>query len=97
MPTFIPELNVIVVIDDLQHFYIGTNKSWSNRTRANDIREMKLAISRGIRTIRIYQQDILDSDDWKSKVDEAIKSTEKVVYISSVPGVYDKHIRDMGL
>ena len=55
---------------------------------------MKMALENGYSVLRIYQPDIfMDNLDWRQEIldNMYLKNTPNVTYISSIPGMYDRH------
>lgn len=106
MPDFCPkkkydiaieELKIIIEVDGNQHFSQISNWGTPDFNRANDVYKMKCALENGYRIIRIYQPDILNTKDWREFILHAISSVEKVIYISSIPDIYDKHKQELAI
>jgi very-short-patch-repair endonuclease len=60
---FIPELNLIIEMDGMQHFKQVSNWDCPLKTQERDVFKMKKALEKGISIIRILQEDIWKYDE----------------------------------
>lgn len=94
---FVVKFNVIIEVDGEQHFRQVSNWQSPEITRANDIYKMK-CVQDVHRIIRIDRRVIdNNNDDWKDNLRDAIKSSEKIIYISNDPELYNEHKKDFNL
>jgi hypothetical protein len=60
---FIPELNLIIEMDGMQHFKQVSNWVCPLKTQERDVFKMRQALKKGISIIRILQEDIWNHDE----------------------------------
>ena len=83
---FIPELNIIIELDGLQHFQQVMNWKSPEENQITDKYKMKCANEKNISIIRIIQTDILYGKyDWKT---ELINNIEKIKIENIIQNIY---------
>ena len=82
----IPELNIIIELDGLQHFQQVMNWKSPEENQKTDKYKMKCANENGFSIIRIIQIDVLyDKYDWKT---ELINNIEKIKTDNIIQNIY---------
>jgi len=93
----IPELNVIIELDGLQHFKQVSNWQSPEKSIKRDIFKMQKAIKQGYKIIRIFQEDVYKYDEsWleETLLPEIQSEDRSAVFISAeIEGLYDEHIK----
>jgi very-short-patch-repair endonuclease len=91
---YLPNLNLIIELDGLQHFkQVGNWKSPEDALK-NDINKINLSIQLNLSIIRILQEDVYyDRNDWDTKLLNCIQryDTPKCIFIDN-ENLYKKHI-----
>ncbi len=90
----LPEFKLIIEIDGDQHFEQVSNWKSPKATVENDIQKMKMALENGYSVLRIYQPDIFNERlDWRQEILDNMYNRDipDITYISSIPGLYDRH------
>jgi very-short-patch-repair endonuclease len=92
---YLPDHKLIVEVDGPQHFRQVSNWGSPEENLENDLQKMKIALSKGISILRIYQPDIFsDKIDWKRCIinNLYIRTTPTVTTVASDPEIYNNHI-----
>lgn len=92
---YIPELNIIIELDGEQHFRQVSNWHPPVQTAKRDVFKMLKAEEKGIKVIRISQQDVWKKDDdWLDRelLCELINPDRTMICISTDSTLYDYHI-----
>ena len=81
----IPEMQIIIELDGLQHFKQVSNWDSPENQFCNDMEKTMMACDNGYRVIHIVQEDVYnDNYDWYSVLYDTITSSKEMVsYIST--------------
>ena len=76
----IPEMQIIIELDGLQHFKQVSNWDSPENQFCNDMKKTMMACDNGYRVIRIIQEDVQnDSYDWYSVLYDTITRSKDMV------------------
>ncbi len=84
----------IIEMDGGQHFRQVSNWLPHTETQQRDVYKMRKAAEAGYRVIRILQTDVWGASEEKlhsTLVSEIESDTREHKYLSSIPGIYDRH------
>lgn len=88
---YIPELNLIIELDGIQHFTQVMNWNSPDDIFKRDIFKMENALSAGFNMIRIYQPLVYKADNsLLNKIIENINNESKIKYITSNNNIYEQ-------
>jgi very-short-patch-repair endonuclease len=91
---YLIDYKLIIEVDGAQHFRQVRNWGNPEENLENDIQKMKVAMTKGISILRIYQPDIwLNKIDWKACINENLykRTTPDVTTVASNPEIYNNH------
>ena len=76
------ENKLIIELDGQYHMVQVSNWTCPEEQQKRDFYKMKLALEQGYRFIRILQDDVIRNKyDWKTKLKDAIETSDEVVFI----------------
>jgi very-short-patch-repair endonuclease len=91
----IPSIKVIIELDGRQHFIQVSNWNTPDETIKRDIFKIKKAVDSGYKVIRIFQEDVYNSDEtWLEEelLPKIISLDKTTIFISKDKTLYNKHI-----
>lgn len=80
---FIPELNLIIELDGIQHFKdVSLFRDTTEKNQQRDKLKMNLANKNGYSILRIYQDNVWnDKNNWREKLLQNIKKYDTITNI----------------
>lgn len=94
---YLPNLDLIIELDGLQHFEQVGNWKSPEHALHNDIAKINLAIKNNKSMIRILQEDVFyNRNNWEEKLTNSIKKydTLSCIFINDDNNIYQEHINE---